>query len=305
MAFPRLKQFASMKGWRIEKNIAYGEENGFLFTLIDGSGFKMFVSPLPSVTEQTKKEILDYLNENKKILQINEFLLDNDVLIVKLKESFRSAKVEVMSNLLMELTDFLKSKGIKGKECCIFCGNDNAEQTIYIDDIMYSAHNECYSHEVIMIDEAVREYEVEDKNYFSGFIGALIGGMVSSIPWILVQIYLNKMAAALAVLIGIGALKAYYMFKGQLGRATRWIIAFCTLFSVVFAQFAAIAIEFIKYNIPLQYGNFVKLLSDPEMGNVFKINLRLSLFMAFLGIIGLFFELKGDAKSFMPTIEKK
>lgn len=53
---------------------------------------------------------------------------------------------------------------------------------------MYSAHNECYSHEIAAVEEAAKEYEEEDKNYVRGFVGALIGGIMSSIPWILVRI---------------------------------------------------------------------------------------------------------------------
>lgn len=305
MAFPRLKQFASIKGWRIEKNRAYGEENGYIFTLIDGQGFKAFLSPLPSTDEYNQKDVLDYLDKNKKMLGISEFMFDNEVLIIKLKETLTSTKIETMNNLLKELTDFLKSKGIKGKECCIFCSNDNAEQTVYIDNIMYSAHGECYLHQKNVVEEATREYEAEDKNYFLGFIGALIGGIVCSIPWIIVQVFLNRIASVLAALIGVGALKAYYMFKGKLGRGTRWIIALCTLISVVFAQFGGIAIEMVQNDIPLQYKNFMLLFSFPEVTRSFMANLALSLFMAFLGIIGLFLELKGNAKSVLPNIEKK
>lgn len=305
MAFPRLKQFASMKGWRIEGNIAYGEENGYLFTVVDGQGFKMFFTPLPSTNDNTQKDILDYLKENKKSLKISESSFDNAVLVIKFRESFRSTKVEYMNNLLVELTEFLKDKGIRGKEGCIFCDNDGADQIIYIDNIMYSAHNECYSHEVAAVEEAEMEYKTENKNYFAGFIGALVGGIVSSIPWILVQVYFNRIAAALALLIGIGSLKAYYLFKGRLGRATRWIVAVCTLFSVVLSQFGAIAVNMLKNDIPLNYSNFVEVLRIPEVVHSFKSNLGLSLFMAFLGIIGLFLDLKGDAKSVMPTIERK
>jgi hypothetical protein len=305
MAFPRLKQFASMKGWRIEGNIAYGEENGYLFTVVDGQGFKMFLTPLPAIDDNIQKDILNYLKENKKMLRISEFSFDNTVLVIKFRESFRSTKVEYMDNLLAELTELLKQKHIKGKECCIFCGNDGADQSIYIDNIMYSAHNECYSHEVAAVEEAELEYKAEDKNYLAGFMGALVGGIVSSIPWILVQVYLNRIAAALALLIGIGSLKAYYLFKGRLGRATRWIVSACTLFSVVLSQFGAIAVNMLKNDIPLNYGNFVQVLRIPEVAHSFRSNLGMSLFMAFLGIIGLFLDLKGDAKSIMPNIEKK
>lgn len=128
MVSSQFKQFVAMKNWNAEKNIAYGEENGYLFTLVDGQGTKIFASPLPSTEEYAKKEILEYLKENKKTLKINEFSFDNDVLIVKFKEQIRNTKAETMDNFLKDLTGFLKSKSINGKGYCIFCGNDNAEQ---------------------------------------------------------------------------------------------------------------------------------------------------------------------------------
>jgi len=229
------------------------------------------------------------------------------VLIIKFKEVFKNAKVETMNNLLRELTDFLKDKGIKGKETCIFCDNtaNDADQIIYIDSIMYSSHHECYEHELAAIEQASREYMTEDKNYLSGFIGALIGGIVGSIPWVLVQVYLDSMYVILSILIGIGSLKAYYIFKGRLGHATRWIIAFCTLVSIVLAQFGVLALGMIKNNTTLHYHRFVQMLSIPEIAHSFESTIVIGILVSFFGLLGSFLELKGDAKNVMPTIEKE
>lgn len=307
MKFSRLKQFASIKGWRIEKNMAYGEENGYLFTLIDVQGFKIFASPLPSIGENTQIEILEYLNENKKALKISESLFDNAVLIIKFKEAFKNTKVETMNNLLKELTGFLNDKGIKGKGACIFCDNiyNNADQIIYIDSIMYSSHYQCYEHELAAIEEASREYAIENKNYFRGFIGALIGGLVSSIPWIFVQVYLNTIFPVLPLLIGIGSLKAYYIFKGLFGSGTRWIVALCTLVSIVLAQFGVLALGIIKNNTSLHYYRFVQMLSIPEIAHSFVSTIVIGILVSFFGLLGSFLQLKGDAKNVMPTIKKE
>lgn len=305
MAFPKLKKFASEKGWEIVKNSAYGEENGYLFTLIDGAGTKTFATPLPQISDEDKEKVLDYLKRSKKQLKISEYAFDNKVLLIVFKENFVSTKVEVMNRMLDKLTEYLEGLGIRGKGCCIFCEKDGAAETIYIDGIIYSAHDECYNSELNAMDEVVREYETEEKNYLFGLLGALMGGILGSVPWILVQVFLNRIVAVLAIVIGLGALKGYGILKGRMGPLTRWIILFSTIVSVVLAQYAGLAIELIRNDIPVSYGNFVIAFSIPEVVDSFRANLIMSLILALLGIAGMFFGMKGDSKSVLPTLNKK
>ena len=51
------------------------------------------------------------------------------------------------------------------------------------------------------------------RNYTKGIIGAFIGGLIASIPWILLYIYGGMMSSYFAFIIGIGALKGY-QYKG-------------------------------------------------------------------------------------------
>ena len=52
-----------------------------------------------------------------------------------------------------------------------------------------------------------------EKGYFKGILGALLGGIVASIPWILVYVYANMIYSILAVIIAMGALKGYQLFQ--------------------------------------------------------------------------------------------
>lgn len=305
MAFPRLKEFAEMKGWKIEKNTAYGEQEGYLFTLVDAAGSKTFATPLPQIDDLNKNSILEFLGENKKALGIGSYSFSNQVLIVKFQEDYKSTKLEVMNNLVNQLTEYLKSLDIKGKGCCIFCGKEGAEQTVNIDKIMYNAHEECYNDEMNRVEQAAREYEMEDKNYLKGSFGAILGGIIASVPWIVIQTFLDRVAAVAAIIIGMGALKGYYLLKGKLGPMTRWIVAFSTVLSVVVAQFISLGIEMVMNEIPLSIQNFVLVLGIPEVLSTFEGNLVISLIIAFVGIIGLFRNLKGDSKSVMPTMTKE
>ena len=52
------------------------------------------------------------------------------------------------------------------------------------------------------------------KNYILGIIGGLLGGIVASIPWILVYVYGNYILSLLATLIAFGVFYGYKLFKG-------------------------------------------------------------------------------------------
>ena len=53
-------------------------------------------------------------------------------------------------------------------------------------------------------------------NYFTGIIGAIIGGAIGAVPWIIAYIYGNMMIALLAILIAGGAYYGYKLFKGKI-----------------------------------------------------------------------------------------
>ena len=56
---------------------------------------------------------------------------------------------------------------------------------------------------------------MKGKNYVLGIIGGLIGGFIASIPWVLMYVYGNMILSLLAILIALGALKGYQIFKGK------------------------------------------------------------------------------------------
>ena len=55
-------------------------------------------------------------------------------------------------------------------------------------------------------------------SYITGIIGAVIGGAIASLPWVLVYVYGNMIVAILAVLIALGAFYGYKLVKGKMGK---------------------------------------------------------------------------------------
>lgn len=75
--------------------------------------------------------------------------------------------------------------------------------------------------------EVINQDETKAKakgSYLAGMLGAIIGGAIGAIPWILVYIYGNMMLSLLAVLIAAGEFYGYKLFKGKMTKLTPAII---------------------------------------------------------------------------------
>lgn len=80
-----------------------------------------------------------------------------------------------------------------------------------------------------------REVKVEEGNYLTGIVGAIIGAMIATLPWILMYVYGNMMWSMLGLLIGVGAFKGYEICKGKMDKKTPYIIAAVSIVAITVA----------------------------------------------------------------------
>lgn len=73
--------------------------------------------------------------------------------------------------------------------------------------------------------EVINQNETKAKgSYLAGIAGAIIGGIIGAIPWILVYIYGNMILSLLAILIAAGEFYGYKLLKGKMTKLTPAII---------------------------------------------------------------------------------
>ena len=77
-------------------------------------------------------------------------------------------------------------------------------------------------------------------NYISGIIGATIGGIIGTIPWILVYVFGNMMLSILAAVIAIGEFYGYKLFKGKITKKLPIIMTVIAIIIITIATFLVI-----------------------------------------------------------------
>ena len=85
----------------------------------------------------------------------------------------------------------------------------------------------------------MKESKKASGNYFTGIIGAIIGGAIGAVPWIIAYIYGNMMIALLAILIAGGA---YYGQKICKGKITKKVTIIITIISIIIVALVTLLI---------------------------------------------------------------
>lgn len=135
------------------------------------------------------------------------------------------------------------------------------------------------------------------RTYKKGILGALIGGMIASLPWILAYIYDDRIYPMLALVISIGALKGYQLFKGKIDKKLPYIIAIISLFCVSFSTLVIIPLLLLmQYGGSLSLINLKILYSDPTFAKPLMRDYAIAIFCTIIGITATIIHIRSTLK---------
>lgn len=144
--------------------------------------------------------------------------------------------------------------------------------------------------------------EVKSGNIVLGTVGALIGGAIGTLPWVLCYVYANMMWSIMAVFIAIGAFKGYELLKGKIDKKVPYIIGVISILCVSIATLVVIPYLLLLKEYGQASFELVKALYEVvEFKSAMIQDYIYSLLFTVLGISGIFSSIKrsieaGDEK---------
>jgi len=148
----------------------------------------------------------------------------------------------------------------------------------------------------------------EKRNLVLGLLGAIIGGLVGSIPWMIAYNF-NWVLSILGAAIGFCAMKGYELFKGPEGTVKKVSIITISLIIVVLAQYTVGILYAYRAMQGIPFAPTIvdtieifneMLLSEPEFQRAMLFDTGIGIFFALLGLSGLF---KGKTNNNNDDIE--
>lgn len=293
-----LKKLAKEHGMNVDKGVAYGSLGGFCATMSEGAGFKR-ITFATMIQDPVKKEnlmrALDGRNLKKEFRVTELRTSKHFIMVVFHDDPGTMKKIYAFLDLFLPLLAEAEAIGI---EICPECGFEvSGGCWKLIDDTAYYMHQGCADkvcRDIAAEDESRREEDTG--NYFTGFVGALLGSVIGAVVWAVI-LYFGYVASLVGLAIGWLAEKGYNLLKGKQGKGKIAILIITIIIGVLLGNFGADVITLVQMmgagELPgLTYGDIpllmlVVLLEDSAYLTATLSNIGLGLLFAGLGVWGL------------------
>ncbi|SMC31384.1 MULTISPECIES: hypothetical protein [unclassified Chryseobacterium] len=307
MIFPKAKKIARDLGWYKTEDGVFGLYKGYFFNVSDASlvstpQYKFVSVTTGNLTEEKWLQINTELVTNKKRLKFTGFEIRDTSILFQFSETFIYTKLKTVYTLFDFLVDLFKKLNIPEQYKCHSCGtnqkinyyNLNDNGILLCDTCFHETNNKFYEIEKLRISK--------EKNYLTGFFGAVIFSIPWIILWVLSAVYLGRIASAMALIIAFFASIGYSFLKGREGTLKKYIIFLTNIVSIIMANVMIVLALLIKEGSTLKQA-ILEFQTNETVKEVFYTNIIISSILGLVAWIWILFVMK-DEKLIIKRADK-
>ena len=229
MIFPKSKKIGKDLGWYKTDDGVFGLYKGYFFNVSDASlisnpPYKFVFVTTGSLTEEQKLQIKAELVTNKRKLKFTSFEFEDSGIFFRFAETFIYTKIKTVYSLFDFLVDLFKKLNIPEQNKCHSCGTNKKINYYNSNDNGILLCDNCFNETNNKFHEIEKERISKEKDYVTGFLGAVIFSIPGIILWVLGAIYLGRMASAMAFILAFFSFIGYGFLKGREGTLKKYII---------------------------------------------------------------------------------
>ncbi|HRH56798.1 MAG TPA: hypothetical protein PLS10_04035 [Chitinophagales bacterium] len=307
MIFPKAKKIAKELDWHKTQNGVFGLYKGYFFNVADASllsnpQFKFVTATIDNLTEEQKLQIKTELDTNKKNLKFTNFEISDNSIFFQFAENLTFTKLKTVYSLFDFLVDLFKRLQLPEQNKCHNCGTKDKINSYNLNDSGIILCKTCFSQTENSFYEVERERISEEKNYLTGFLGTMVFSIPGIIAWVLIAVYLERLASAMAMVIAFLGLKGYDYFKGRHGKLTKYLIVLSNIICILLANATTVIALLVKEGLTINQA-IAEFQVNPAAKEVFNQNTIISFILAFFVWIWLLLILK-DKKLTIKLADK-
>lgn len=277
----------------------YGDYQGYVVTLTEKLTNIILSIAITFPNDDVKADSIRGFVENyKRTYNLVDYTINHSSISMTINDSANAR--DKLLQLLNKTVGMLEYNKVPGNDVCYFCEKKLQDNYVkaQIEDAFVNMHDKCVDELSRIAEKERNDYIAGKKNYGRGFIGALIGGLIGTIPWIIVDM-LGFIVGILGALIGYAAKFGYEKLGGKPRKGKAWILGIVVLFCIIFAQFASTAITLVMETSATGYSLGDLITTTAEL-IAYSSSLRRSMIINI--VIGIVFAGASLAKTFTAVI---
>lgn len=301
MIFKNAKKLARELDWHKTNDGVFGLYKGYFFnvansSLLSNPPLKFVSATTDQLTEQQKQQIKTALDSNKKNLKFNSFEINENGIFIQFIETFNTAKLKTTYSLLDYLVELFKKLNIPEQNNCHNC---RTKERINYYDLNHTGIilcKTCFNQLDNDFKEIERKRISEEKNYVLGFLGSILFSIPGIIVWVLIAVYLERLASGMALIIAFLGLKGYEYFKGRQGKLTKYLIVLTNILSILIANIVTVVALLVREGLSINEA-FIVFQTNQAAKDLFNENTIISFILALIVWIWLLFIVKDNKLS--------
>lgn len=217
----RTKRLAQLVSFSVHGDVAYGRMNGIFLNAsisdMDGSCMiRAFVKREGGVDVSAADVFIAQRRDKYKTAKAS---YDGQSLNVVIP-NYLKLTIKIVADFLSDFSLFLSREGYRS--ACAFCDTGEALGYTAQEDKVMEVCPACHEKLAGILTGMKAERE-ESGSYLRGAVGAILGGIVGIIPWVLIGL-LGYVAALSGLIMSFLSYKGYLLFKGKRGRGMLFIL---------------------------------------------------------------------------------
>ncbi|UTX47622.1 hypothetical protein [Chryseobacterium sp. MA9] len=307
MIFPKAKKIARDLGWYKTKDSVFGLYKGYFFNVSDASiihtpQYKYVSVTTGDLTEEQKQQIKIELIANKKKLKFTIFKINDNSIFFKFTENLIPTRLSSVYALFDFLVALFKKLNIPEQNKCHSCETVQRINYYNLNDTGVILCDNCFKQTGDKFYEIEKEIISKEKNYLTGFLGAIIFSIPAILLWVLLAVYLGELSSGMAFVIALLGFLGYDYFKGLQGKLTKYIIFFTNIASIFIANVLTIITLLVKQGFTMNQA-ISEFQTNPAANEIFMQNIIVSFLLSFIPWIWILF-IRKENKLIIKPAEK-
>ncbi|MDH5719596.1 MAG: hypothetical protein OEZ13_03150 [Spirochaetia bacterium] len=284
-----LREFAKENDLTSCRTYVFGYYKNYLIQVSEAYGAKIIRLTVNDISDEKKQTLTDSLKNKENEIGFTDSIVELNQIIVSISETFRASKKEKIQKVVDFLVEFALEKNLKTPKGCIKCKNENINTSAYnLDRAVHFYCDFCETKVKDELSEIKREYYRQEKYYAKGLLGALLYSLPVILSWVILEVYLERVASLNAMLAGFLSVKGYQKFGGVLGPYTKWILIAVNILIVFASVTASIFYLLVDSGASLAKA-FDAIENNAEVISIYRQSLRLGFGMSIIVWIYLLF----------------
>lgn len=231
--------------YKANKNGLIGRHGEYWFSVTqEDDGKPITIRSAVTNTAETASKLRNHLETRTEAYRIRTVHIENHEVVIEL---FNQYGPEKSTTLIASLLDELSSKfgEMDLASACGICGIPGHFQSIRADKLVVEACESCIERTTVEL-KAQNAKKQSRQSYLTGFLGALLAGLIGVILWIAL-VFFNMSNPAFypgiaAFFMALLARSGYKLFRGKTGKPMYVLVGIATAFPIFLSVLIEIAI---------------------------------------------------------------